>query len=76
MAKTKPEIEEFDKLSITDLMRVNNKELTIATFMKIKQVNGKVKFHDKFIWTCIGILITGFVGGLISLIILNLLGLI
>jgi len=32
MAKIKPDIEEFDKLSITDLMRVNNKELTIAIF--------------------------------------------
>ncbi|MDD5013707.1 MAG: hypothetical protein PHW73_01220 [Atribacterota bacterium] len=50
MAKPKPEIEEFDKLSISDLMARPSKELQIAIFIKIKQVNGKVKWHDKFIW--------------------------
>lgn len=74
MAKTKPEIEEFDKLSITDLMQVDNKELTIAIFMKIKQVNGKVRFHDKFVWTFISILITGFIGGSITYFVFRLLG--
>ncbi len=32
-------------------------------------LNGKVSFHDKFIWTFIGILITSFVGGTIALLI-------
>ena len=72
MKKSKPEIEEFDKLSITDLMRINNKELTIAIFIKVKQQNGKINFHDKFIWTFLSILITGFVGGLITYFVFNL----
>ena len=51
MAKIKPEIEEFDKLSITDLMQVNNKELTIAIFIKVKQQNSKLLNHaDKLRW--------------------------
>lgn len=29
------------------------------------ELNSKVGFHNKFIWTFIGILITGFVGGII-----------
>ena len=69
----KPEIEEFDKLSISDLMSANQKHLLIAIYMKIKQVNGKVCFHDKVIWTFLGILITSFIGGLITYIVLNLL---
>lgn len=32
-------------------------------------LNGKVSFHDKFIWTFIGILITSFIGGTIALLI-------
>jgi len=71
---TKPEIEEFDKLSISDLMGANQKHLLIAIFIKMKQINGKVCFHDRIIWTFLGILITSFIGGLISLIILNLIG--
>ena len=49
MPKIKMEIEEFDKLSITDLMQAKDKELMIAIFMKVKQINGKVRFHDWFI---------------------------
>lgn len=30
-------------------------------------LNGKVNFHDKFVWTFIGILIVGFVGGIITI---------
>jgi len=32
-------------------------------------LNGKVNFHDKFVWTFIGILITSFIGGTIALLI-------
>lgn len=32
-------------------------------------LNGKVSFHDKFVWSFIGILITGFVGGTIALLV-------
>lgn len=31
------------------------------------KLNSKVGFHDKFIWTFIGILIVSFVGGIIAL---------
>ena len=33
------------------------------------RINGKIRFHDKFVWAFIGILISGFTGGLIALII-------
>lgn len=74
MAKTKPDIKEFDNLSITDLMSVPSKELVIAIFIKTKQINGKVRFHDKFVWTFISILITGFIGGSITYFVFRLLG--
>ena len=77
MAKTKPEIEEFDKLSITDLMQVNNKELTIAIFIKVKQQNSKLlnhtdklRWHDKIllgIFSVIGL-------GIVSAIIMGVIG--
>ena len=41
-------------------VEINNKLAICAT---------KTGFHDKFIWTCIGVLITGFIGGMIVLII-------
>jgi len=46
MAKQKPEIEEFDKLSITDLMRKPSKEIIVAIFIKTKQQNSKLSNHD------------------------------
>jgi hypothetical protein len=46
MTKQKPEIEEFDKLSITDLMCKTSKELLIAIYVKIKLQNGKLYIHD------------------------------
>lgn len=30
-------------------------------------LNGKISFHDKFIWTFIGVLIVSFVGGIIAI---------
>ena len=33
------------------------------------RLNGKVSFHDKMWWTFIGILIAGFIGGIIAVII-------
>lgn len=42
----KPEIEEFDKLSITDLMRKDSKELIVAIFIKTKLQNSKLSSHD------------------------------
>ena len=40
------EVEEFDKLSITDLMQAEDKELMVAIFIKIKQQNNKLFSHD------------------------------
>ena len=65
MTKLKPEVEEFDKLSITDLMAKPTKELQVAIFMKIKQVNGKVKFHDWFIKGLIGTIGLGILSAII-----------
>ena len=57
MSKTKPDIKEFDNLSITDLMSITTKELVVAIYIKVKQQNGKLelhtdklKWHDRFIW--------------------------
>ena len=65
MASKKPDIEEFDKLGITDLMRAPNKELMIAIFIKVKQQNGKLKWHDKFIWGVISTIGLGITAGII-----------
>ena len=47
----KPDIKEFDKLSITDLMRKPSKEILIAIFIKNKEQNNKLKYHgDKLRW--------------------------
>ena len=71
MPKSKLEIEEFDKLSITDLMQAKDKELMIAIFMKVKQINGKVKWHEKFIYgiiTTIGLGVTaGIIIGIVNI---------
>ena len=77
MPKTKPEIEieEFDKLSVTDLLRADSKELTIAIFMKVKQQNGKLRFHDKFVWGLMSTIGLGVVAGVILGIIKLVLGL-
>lgn len=31
------------------------------------KLNGRVSFHDKFIWTFIGVLVVSFVGGIIAI---------
>ena len=70
----KESITEFDKLEIDDLLKKPSKELLVAMFVKIKQQNGKVNFHDKFIWIFLGILITGFIGGAITFFVFRLIG--
>lgn len=69
MTAKKSDIKEFDNLSITDLMAVPSKELMIAIFLKIKQVNGKVRLHDKFVWA-------GITGGGLVIIVAIILGII
>ena len=44
------DITEFDKLEIAELLEKPTTELIVAIFMKVKQQNGKIKFHDRFIW--------------------------
>lgn len=44
------DITEFDKLEISELLEQPTPELIVAIFIKVKQTNGKVKWHDKFIW--------------------------
>ena len=62
-------IEEFDKLSISDLLNTDQKLLLIAVFIKIKQTNGKVKFHDKMIWAgFISVIFTIFVSVVVGVI--------
>jgi len=72
MAKHKPDIKEFDNLSITDLMNVPSKELTIAIFIKVKLQNSKLeshdnklKWHDKFILGVISIIGLGIIASII-----------
>ena len=61
----KESITEFDKLEIDDLLKKPSKELLVAMFVKIKQQNGKVNFHDKFIWGLISTMGLGVVAALI-----------
>ena len=43
------DITEFDKLEITELLEKPTPELIVAIFIKVKQTNGKVRWHDWFI---------------------------
>lgn len=49
----------------------STKELIAEFSLENKVEHAEMKtmlgFHNKFVWTCIGILVTGFVGGLIAL---------
>ena len=50
----------------------STKELVARNYLENKVSHARIDtilgFHSKFIWTCIGILITGFIGGGIALI--------
>jgi hypothetical protein len=63
-------ITEFDKLEINDLLKQPSKELLVCIFIKIKQQNGKVKFHD---WVIKGLLGT-FTLGIMAAIIIGIIG--
>ncbi len=60
---------------IKSLMSNGNstKYLVAKMYIEFKEhftrVNGKLSFHDKFVWAFIGILIAGFIGGIIAVII-------
>lgn len=72
MAKTNPDIKEFDKLSITDLMRKPSKELMVAIFIKTKQQNSKLlshdyklRWHDKILLGIFSVIFLGIVSAII-----------
>ncbi|GAH34393.1 unnamed protein product [marine sediment metagenome] len=58
----------INKIAIEDLEKKPAKWIRARIYQQLILLNGKVKFHDKFIWLFIGILISGFVGGIIALI--------
>jgi len=55
-----------NRITAKELMKKPTKELVIELYLEFIKMNGKVGFHDKFIWTFIGILITGVIGGIIA----------
>ena len=59
------DITEFDKLEISELLEKPTPELIVAIFIKVKQINGKVKWHDKFIWGLISTIGLGIMAALI-----------
>jgi len=61
----KETITEFDKLTIEQLLEKPTPELIVAIFMKVKQQNGKIKFHDRFIWGLITTMGLGIVAAVI-----------
>lgn len=63
---SKEDITEFDKLDISELIEKPTPELIVAIFLKVKLINGKVRWHDKFIWGVIG---TGGLGIITAIII-------
>ena len=67
-AKSKSDIAQFDNLSISDLMGSEDKELMVAIFLKIKQLNGKVNWHD---WAIKGIIST-FSLGIVAAVIIGI----
>lgn len=42
-----------------DLFNTSQKDLLVSMYIHLVQLNGKVKWHDKIIWT-------GFIGGLLT----------
>ena len=56
----------MNKISVKELLKKPTKELVIEIYIQLVKLNGKVSFHDKFIWTFIGLLITGLIGGAIA----------
>lgn len=55
----------MNKISAKELLKLPTKELVIKIYMQLIKLNGKVSFHDKFIWILIGLLVTGLIGGVI-----------
>jgi hypothetical protein len=59
------DITDFDSLTIDQLLEKPTPELIVAIFMKLKLVNGKVNWHDKFIWGLISTMGLGIMAALI-----------
>lgn len=56
----------MEKISAKELLKMPTKELVVKVYIQLIKLNGTVEWHSKFIWTFIGILITGFMGGAIA----------
>lgn len=56
----------MNKISVKELLKQPTKELIVEIYIQLVKLNGTVNWHSKFIWTFIGILITGLVGGTIA----------
>lgn len=56
----------MNKISAKELLKLPTKELVIKIYIQLVKLNGKVRFHEKFIWLFIGLLITGLIGGVIA----------
>ena len=62
---SKDSIKEFDSLEIAELLEKPSSELIVAIYLKVKQLNGKVGWHDKFIWGLISTMGLGIMAALI-----------
>ena len=62
---SKENITEFDSLEIAELLEKPSSELIVAIYLKVKQVNGKVRWHDRFIWGLISTMGLGIMAALI-----------
>jgi len=56
----------MEKITAKELLKLPTKELVIKIYIQLVRLNGTVTFHNKFIWTLIGLLITGLIGGAIA----------
>jgi len=57
----------MNKMTIEDLERKPAKWIRARMYYQLILLNGTVRFHNRFIWLFIGILISSFIGGTIAL---------
>ena len=54
------------KISLKDLYEKSQKKLIVAMYVHLVKLNGKVKFHDYFIKSLIGVTVFGVIAGIIA----------
>jgi len=57
----KDRIRNFDEMTLDQLFEEPTKAIVLAIYLKTKQINGKVRFHDWFIKGLIGTIGLGIV---------------